>query len=104
MESIVAIWPADPIDPKRAGPDGKIPPVPRANQIAEFSELLWSRAADRRVMLEQRGIRLSSGVQPLQTNLDAVNCWSTLFQEGNFNAKGKMATWNINIRNFCAKP
>ena len=62
MESIVAIWPADPIDPKRAGPDGKIPPVPRANQIAEFSELLWSRAADRRVMLEQRGIRLSSGV------------------------------------------
>ena len=40
MESIVAIWPADPIDPKRAGPDGKIPPVPRANQIAEFSELL----------------------------------------------------------------
>ena len=52
----------------------KIPPVPRANQIAEFSELLWSRAADRRVMLEQRGIRLSSGVQPLQTNLDAVNC------------------------------
>ena len=48
-------------------------------------------------MLEQRGTRPSSRVQPLQTNLDEVNCWSTLFQEGNFNAKGKMAT-------KCAKP
>ena len=66
---IVGIWPADPIDLKQAGPDGKIPPVPRANQIAEFSELLCSRVVDGKVMLEQRGIRFSSGVQLLQTNL-----------------------------------
>ena len=42
------------IDLKRAGPDGKIPPVPRANQIAEFSELLCSRVVDGKVMLEQK--------------------------------------------------